>query len=284
MNHIVTIGQFLDARIEPVIQALPKPARPRILDAYTEATGATAPSGLESIIARYLIDRDLDAVLYSDYPKWSQGPRTNRYGRTLVIRFPFHDPSMTPDRIALLLARMVMFFSLSTTGMTPRGRVGELPIGWNPAGYETVAAELTRASWEIGIDQVLAAEGFTGAIQSDIDERANQLLKQFGAPYSPPVSLSAPSFAEHFELARIAVALGEPERQDLLNHVAKTAPLIVARARQALSKLSVIKLEDPNTVREGLVALHDAAGLLLASVVVFDPTTGKSYGAGLTSN
>jgi hypothetical protein len=279
-THIVAVGDFLENQTGQATKALPKSPNPRILDAFEEATGTPPPLALETIVKRYLVDQQLDAVVYSVDLKTSRVPISDHYGRNMVARIPFDDPLYKdPDHAALIVARMVIFFSLAAVGMTPRARVGDLagPLQGHRAAYELVASELTRAVWETAIDRLIAAEGLTFAIDADITNRAQQLRKDFKAPYAVPPTLSPAGFLQHVELARVAAALDPKKRERLLQTVNKTAPNVAARARKALPALLAAELGDPITLRSALVDLHDASDMLLGSVVAFDPSTGASF-------
>ena len=286
-THIAAVGDFLENQTGPATRALPKSPNPRLLDAFAEATEAPPPLALETIVKRYLVDHQLDAVMYSVDLKTSKRPVSDYYGRSMVARIPFDDPTYKdPDHAALLVARMVIFFSLTVVGMTPRARVGDLvgPLQGRRAAYELVASELTRAVWETAVDRLIAAAGLTAAIDADVTNRAQQLRKVFKVPYAAPPTLSPAGFLQHVELARVAAALDPNKRERLLQTVSKAAPNVAARARKALPALLAAEIGDPITLRSALVDLHDASDMLLGSVVAFDPSTGFLYGGGLTPN
>jgi predicted XRE-type DNA-binding protein len=286
-THITAVGDFLENQTGPTTKALPKSPNPRLLDAFTEATGTPPPLALQTIARRYLVDQQLDAVMYSVDLKTSKRPISDYYGRSMVARIPFDDPAYKdPAHAALTVARMVVFFSLTAVGMTPRARVGDLagPLQGRRAAYELVASELTRAVWETAVDRLLAAEGLTAAIDADITNRAQQLRKVFKVPYAAPPTLSPAGFLQHVELARVAAALDSNKRERLLQTVSKASPNVAARARKALPALLAAELGDPITLRSALVDLHDASDKLWGSVAAFDPSTGLLYGAGLTPN
>jgi hypothetical protein len=270
LDHIRTVGNFLESRVGPALAALPKPAQSRILEAFTEAMQVPAPQALVTIVQRDLVGRDLDAVLYSVPASTPGAPLSSFYGRTMVARFPFDDPSYTPDRVALVLGRMLIFFSLRTVGVTPSARLGNLPpvLESNRAGYVRMVSDLTRAVWETGTDHKIAAEGLASAIDNDMSARAANLLQIFRAPYSPPPALSDVAFMEHVELARVAAALKDNNRQALLRRVANTAPSVVSRAQQCIGALQAVDLAYPQSVRAALLTVRDNAGAPLGIVEV----------------
>jgi hypothetical protein len=270
LDHIRTVGNFLESRVGPALAALPKPAQPRILEAFTEAMQVPAPQVLVTIVERDLVGRDLDVVLYSVPAGTPRAPLLSFYGRTMVVRFPFDDRSYTPDRVSLVLGRMIVFFSLRAVGVTPSARLGNLPSVLEPnrAGYVRMVSDLTRAVWETGADYKIAAEGLASAIDNDMSTRAASLRQMFRAPYSSPHPLSDVAFMEHVELARVAAALSAKRRNSLLQRVATTAPLVVTRARQCIATLHAVDLTEPQSVRAALITVRDNAGAPLGIVEV----------------
>lgn len=285
--HIAAAGDFLENQTGPAARALPTSPNPRLLDAFTEVTGSPVPPALEAIVQRYLVDQRLDAVMYSADASTLHAPIVDYYGRSMVVLIPFHESKYkNPNHLALVLARMVVFFALIAVGVTPRARVGDLAGGLHVrrSVYEFVASQLTRAVWESAIDRLLTVEGMTVAIDADIADRASTLRKEFKAPYVPPATLSAAGFLQHVELTRIAAALDHRKRERLLQTVSKAAPNVADRARRSLPALLAADLGNSVTLRTALIDLHDASDMLLASVVIFDASTGGLYGVGLTPN
>jgi hypothetical protein len=270
LDHIRMVGNFLESRVGPALAEFPKPAQPRILEAFTEAMRAPAPQALISIVQRDLVGRDLDAIVYSVPASTPGAPLSSFYGRTMVARFPFDDRTNTPDRVALVLGRMLIFFSVRAVGVTPGAKLGNLPSVLEPnrAGYVRMVSDLTRAVWEIGADRKIAAEGLTSVIDNDMSARAANLRQMFRTPYTPPPALSDVAFMEHVELARVTAALNDNKRQSLLRQVATAAPAVVSRAQQCIEALQAVNFADPQSVRAALLTVRDNAGAPLGIVEV----------------
>ena len=109
----------------PATKALPNSQQLRLIDAFTKATGEQPPLALKTIVKRYSVDQQLDVVMYSVDAKTSSAPIPDYDGRSMVVRIPFDDSTYkNPDHAALTVARMVIGFSLTAVGVTPRARVG----------------------------------------------------------------------------------------------------------------------------------------------------------------
>jgi hypothetical protein len=283
LRHIRAIGTFLEEQ-QLMLLAVAAPVRPRILDSFLEATEVVAPPSLERVVDRFLVPFGLDAILYNDSPTRLKGPAVDEYGRTIVVWMPLHHPMMTPERLALHLARIAIAFSLRYQGRIPRARVGELPFYDPSGGFATVAWEFTRAVWEIGIDGVLEAEEMGDAIAADINDRAAELRRRFNPPYDEPPPRTLLDYTSHVEVARVATVVSPSRQNRLLERIEAVAPPVAQRARRCMPLLAQVDLEDHDSIREALVCLHDDAPMLLASVVVVDPETRLLYGNGLVPN
>jgi hypothetical protein len=282
LRHIRAVGIFLDEQHLALSHVAP-PGRPRILDAFAEATATAPPQSLERVVDQFFVPHGLDAILYSDSATRPKGPAAYEYGRAIVVWLPLHDPSMTPERLALRLARIAIEFSLRYQGRTPRGKVGDLPFDDWSEGFAAVAWELTRAVWEIGIDRVLEAEGMGAAISSDIDDRATALRRRFSRPYEKSPPRSVLGYTVHAELARVSAVVTRNRQDRLIAHVAQVDADVADRARGCLQLLAGVNLEDHASIRDALICLHDRSPMLLASVVVLEPETGALFGNGLAS-
>jgi hypothetical protein len=93
--------------------------------------------------------------------------------------------------------------------------------------------------------------------------------------------LSVVGFTAHVELARVAAVLSQPRRHRLLTQIAANAPAVAQRARSCVDVLAAVNLEEPATIRDALICLHDQSPMLLASVVVAEPETGCLFGDGV---
>jgi hypothetical protein len=283
LRHIQAIGTFLEEQ-HAVISHVPPPRRSRVLDAFEEATNSAPPVNLERVVDQYLVPHGLDIIVYSDSASRPKGPLADEYGRTLVAWLPLLDSTTTPDKLALMLSRMAIAFSLRYLGRIPRARVGDIPFDDWSGGFSAIAWTLTHAVWEIGIDKFLEAEGMATAISSDIDNRATAIRRRFSPPYEEPAPRSAAEYTAHVELARVAAVVSRNRQTRLIEHVSRVAPHVADRARACLELLGRVDLEDAESVRDSLVCLHDRSPMLLASVVIAEPEAGLLHGNGLTPN
>jgi len=282
-EHASRIAAFLRQDLKPALERDSPPLpKAEFLYAFEEATGSPSPAGLQQIGEHYLGSIGVSAFLYHEREA-DLDPSSEHFGTVMLMRVPFNNPQMTPAHISLLLARMIVRFSHRFQGTFALAQVSpQLPNEETRPYWAFIDQELNKAVWDVAVDRAIMAHGLIKEVQSDIQGRANQLRAFYSPSYAPPGEGEVRNHAEYMRLARIAAVLPETQRTDLLASAAEVAPRVAAQAKSVLTALENVSFDEPGTILEGLVQLHDAS-LILASVAVYDPVAGRFYGAGVNS-
>ena len=284
-RHAQSVRVFLHNYLRPTLDRIGNsPYKLEFLHAYEEATGTASPSALKQIAKEYLSTLGLSTLLYHERSA-VEGISSDHLGSIVVVRVPFNNPRFTPHVVSLSLARIIVHFGERSRGLFSEAKVTDnLPFDDLYTGWAFVASEINKMVWDVAIDRVVSHSGFSEEIDNDIQGRADELIKFYQGAYVAPVSGEGRDIVEFMRLARILASLGSEARHPLLEAVRPVAPQIADLATSMVPLLKTVSFEQPDSVLEALIRAHDTDWRILASVVIFDPKTGKRFGKGLTTS
>jgi hypothetical protein len=277
--HVETVARFvLDHLAGTIRREYPELPHPEILYACEEALGAGCSPQLQQLADTYLTARGLTARLFNHKSK-PQQMVSERFGDTLVMRISFGD--FPAEAVGLFIARALLHHSLEQSGVVAVARGADDQLEERRAFFRQVASELTRAVWGAAIDKRLLELGFEEAMRQDIERRADELRRLYGPSYTAPAFHELGHWVDYVRMASVAAVLPLPQRSGLFETSAAIAPEVTRRAIVATSALEDAAFDDPASIRDALIRVHDANESIMASATIYDPVTGEHHGRGL---
>jgi hypothetical protein len=278
--HVERLVDFVLDQLKPRIRAeCPTLPRAELLYAWEEALANDCSPDLQQLVDTYLTPHRLTAKLYNQRHKRNE-MTSERFGDTLVLRISFQD--FTPDQKNLFIAQALLHHYLERRGdiahaqaTDDRSEEDRRPF------FEHVASAMTRTVWGAAINRRLCALGFEKFVQREAARRAAELSRKYRRSFVEPRFEDLGYWVDYLDIAQTAAELPLADRETLLMRIARVAPRTAQRSRDAIPPLERVEYDNPESIREALIQVHDAHDMILASASIFDPVTRQRYGRGL---